>query len=169
MTGGSLHDMKRRFMVAAVCASLGLPSVALAVPKVGQPAPGFSLPTVEGRTLELASLKGKPVYLNFYATWCGPCNEEAPVIGKLSERYKGRGLTVLGVNELENPQKAKEFLLKYHLGYDAVVDTDGKAGKDFGALGLPVHVFINRAGVVATYRLGEMNADEIESAIKGIL
>ena len=50
-----------------------------------------------------------------------------------------------------------------------MVDPDGAAGKDYGALGLPVHIFINRAGVVATYRLGEMNPDEIETAIRGIL
>jgi len=161
--------MKRVVLAAALVAAFAIPIPAFAVPKAGQPAPGFSLPTVDGKTLTLASLKGKPVYLNFYATWCGPCNEEAPSIGKLSDKFKARGLTVLGVNELENPQKAKEFLTKYHLTYTAVVDADGKAGKDYGALGLPVHVFIDRAGVVKTARLGEMDPDEIEAAIKGIL
>ena len=161
--------MKRFVLAAVLIAGCAIPVAALAVPKVGQPAPAFALPTVDGKTLTLSSLKGKPVYLNFYATWCGPCNEEAPVIGKLSDKYKARGLLVLGVNELENPQKAKEFLTKYHLAYTAVVDGDGKAGKDYGALGLPVHIFIDRGGVVKTYRLGEMNPDEIETAIKGIL
>jgi cytochrome c biogenesis protein CcmG/thiol:disulfide interchange protein DsbE len=161
--------MKRLAVVAVLAAAGALPTAALAVPRVGEPAPGFSLPTVDGRTLTLASLKGKPVYINFYATWCGPCNEEAPVIGRLSEKYRARGLTVVGVNELEDQQKAKEFLVKYHLPYGAVVDGDGKTGKDYGAIGLPVHIFIDRRGVVKTYRLGEMNRDEIEMAIKGIL
>jgi cytochrome c biogenesis protein CcmG/thiol:disulfide interchange protein DsbE len=161
--------MKRLAVVALLAAAGALPTAALAVPRVGEPAPGFSLPTVDGRTLTLASLKGKPVYINFYATWCGPCNEEAPVIGRLSEKYRARGLTVVGVNELEDQQKAKEFLVKYHLPYGAVVDGDGKTGKDYGAIGLPVHIFIDRRGVVKTYRLGEMNRDEIEMAIKGIL
>ncbi len=156
-------------LLAVVTLAGVAPLAALAAPHVGQPAPAFSLPTVDGKTLTLASLKGKPVYLNFYATWCGPCNEEAPTIGKFSQRFKSRGLTVLGVNELENPQKAKEFLTKYHLPYTAVVDSDGQAGKQYGALGLPVHIFIDRSGIVKTYRLGEMNADEIEAAIKGIL
>jgi peroxiredoxin len=161
--------MKRRVLAAVVLAATFAPVAALAVPRVGQPAPPFSLPTVDGKTLSLDSLKGQAVYLNFYATWCGPCNEEAPVIGKLGRKYKARGLTVLGVNELEDPHKAKEFLTKYHLAYTAVVDGDGKTGKDYGALGLPVHIFIDRSGIVKTYRLGEMNPDEIETAIKGIL
>jgi cytochrome c biogenesis protein CcmG/thiol:disulfide interchange protein DsbE len=161
--------MKRVVLTAGLLGMFALPVAALAVPRPGQPAPAFSLPNVAGKTVTLASLKGKPVYLNFYATWCVPCNEEAPVIGKLNDKYKPRGLTVLGVNELENPEKAKEFLTKYHLAYSAVVDADGKAGKDYGALGLPVHIFIDRGGVVKTYRLGEMNPDEIEAAIKGIL
>jgi peroxiredoxin len=161
----------QRFAPAAVLAALvtAVPIVALAIPKVGQPAPSFSLPTVEGKTLALQSLKGHPVYINFYATWCPPCNAEAPTIGKLSAKYKSRGLTVLGVDELEDPQKAKEFLTKYHLLYDAVVDADGTMGKSYGAIGLPVHIFIDRAGIVKTYRQGEMYPDEIEAAIKGIL
>jgi cytochrome c biogenesis protein CcmG/thiol:disulfide interchange protein DsbE len=146
------------------------PAVAFGVPHVGQPAPAFSLPTVDGKTLTLASLRGKPVYLNFYATWCPPCNEEAPAIGKLSQKFKSRGLVVLGVNELESAQKAREFLTKYHLPYTAVVDADGKAGEDYGvSIGLPVHVFIDRNGNVKTYRPGEMTPGEIETAIVGIV
>ncbi len=145
------------------------PNIALAVPKAGQPAPAFALPTVDGKSLSLASLAGKAVYLNFYASWCGSCNEEAPSIGKLSEKYKSRGFTVLGVDELESAQKAKEFLTSHHLAYTAVVDADGKTGKDYGAIALPVHIFIGRDGLVKTYRLGEMYPDEIEAAIKAIL
>jgi peroxiredoxin len=161
--------MNRLIAALASAVAASLPLAAAAAPRVGQPAPPFSLPTAGGKTLTLASLHGHAVYLNFFATWCGPCNDEAPSIGKLSERFKARGLTVVGVNELESPAKAKEFLTKYHLPYGAVVDSDGETGKAYGAVGLPVHVFIDRNGIVKTYRLGEMNPDEIETAIKGIL
>ncbi|MFN2459309.1 MAG: TlpA family protein disulfide reductase [Candidatus Velthaea sp.] len=158
-----------RFASALVVAAALLPAAALAIPKAGQPAPPFTLPTVNGKPLSLQSLRGKPVYLNFFASWCGPCNEEAPFIGKLSDKYKAKGLTVVGVDELESAQKAQSFVTRYHLRYGAVIDGDGKMGRDYGALGLPLHVFVDRKGVVKTYRLGEMGADEVESAIKGIL
>ncbi|GAC1429755.1 MAG: hypothetical protein NVSMB5_24170 [Candidatus Velthaea sp.] len=161
--------MKGFVSIATLAVAALVPLVAIAAPTPGTPAPAFTLPTVAGKALALSSLRGRPVYLNFYATWCGPCNEEAPSIGKMSLKYKPKGLIVLGVDELENPQKAKSFLQQYKLPYDAVVDSDGKVGRDYNALGLPLHVFIDRKGIVKTYRLGEMNSQEIESAIKGVL
>ncbi|GAC1407661.1 MAG: TlpA disulfide reductase family protein [Candidatus Velthaea sp.] len=161
--------MNRFASAAALALAVSAPLGASAAPTVGAPAPAFTLPTVGGKPLALAALKGRAVYLNFYASWCGPCNEEAPSIGKLSAKYKAKGLTVVGVNELENPQKAKSFMQHYKLPYDAVLDSDGKVGKDYNALGLPVHVFIDRKGIVKTYRLGEMSSQDIETSIKGVL
>lgn len=161
--------MKRLAYLVIVALAVLAPTAALAITKTGQPAPALALSTSTGKPFTLSSLKGKAVYLNFFASWCGPCNEEAPAIGRLSAKYKARGLTVVGVNELESAQKAGEFLKQYHLPYGAVLDSDGKTGRDFGAIGLPMHVFIDRKGVVKTSRLGEMSPQEIETAIKGIL
>jgi cytochrome c biogenesis protein CcmG/thiol:disulfide interchange protein DsbE len=158
-------------LVAALCGTmLSSGSFAIAgVPHPGETAPAFSLPKAAGRgNITLASLKGKPVYLNFFATWCVPCNEEAPSVVELYKKYHGRGLVTLGVNELENRKKALEFAKKFSLPFDVVVD-DGPMGKNYGVLGMPVHVFIDRLGKISTYRLGQMNPGEIESAIKKIL
>jgi cytochrome c biogenesis protein CcmG, thiol:disulfide interchange protein DsbE len=160
--------MKRPALVVTLLAAL-IPTLALAMPQAGKPAPDFTLPTIDGKTLALASLRGKPVYLNFFASWCGPCNEEAPSIGKLSDKYKAKGLNVIGVDELESVDRGRGFLQKYHLSYVAVVDGDGKMGHDYGTIGLPLHVFIDRAGNVKLLRNGEMTPAEIESAIKSIL
>lgn len=159
----------RRFALAAALVATLLPAAASAAPKTGDAAPGFTLPTLAGKPLALASLKGKAVYLNFFASWCGPCNEEAPAIGKLSVKYKPKGLAVVGIDELESAEKAGGFMRHFHLPYTAVIDGDGKTGRDYGALGLPVHVFIDRNGIVRAYRLGEMTPQAIESAIQGIL
>ncbi|HEV3152235.1 MAG TPA: TlpA disulfide reductase family protein [Candidatus Baltobacteraceae bacterium] len=136
--------------------------------KLGRPAPNWTEPTAGGSSLTLASLRGKPVYLNFFATWCGPCNEEAPYINDLQKTYAGRGLQIVGVDELESKAKAQEFIKKYGLVYPAVVD-DGTLQSQYSVNGLPVHVFIDRSGTIKNIVVGEMNKTEIGSAIRAIL
>ena len=132
--------------------------------------PAVSLKRLDnGKPQTLAAFKGKPVYLQFFASWCGPCNEEAPSIVKLYKQYHPRGLVTLGVNELDPKNKAQDFVTKFNLPYEVVLDDDGAMGKDYGAIALPVHVFVDSKGVVSTYRLGEMSPAEIETAIKKIL
>ena len=162
--------MKKTLLLATFAAlACAAPAFAGAAPHAGDAAPALSLPKTTGGTLTLASLKGKPVYLNFFASWCGPCNEEAPSIAALQRKYKAKGLTVIGVDSQEDVSKAKGFIAKYKLPYAVVTDGDGAEGRAYGVLALPVHVFIDRSGKVSTYRLGEMNPGEIEAAIKKTL
>jgi peroxiredoxin len=147
-----------------------LPVAAGGPPRTGQLAPAFSLPRARGSgLLSLASLRGKAVYLNFFSTWCSPCNDEAPSVVGLYKKYRGRGLVTVGVNEFENETKALEFAKKFGIPFPVVVDTDGLMGKDYGVIAMPVHVFIDREGKISTFRLGEMTPGEIEDAIKRIL
>jgi cytochrome c biogenesis protein CcmG, thiol:disulfide interchange protein DsbE len=158
--------VRLRTVLAAVAVLSLLPVAALAVPQAGKPAPGFSLPSPDGKTITLDALRGKPVYINFYASWCGPCNLEAPSIGKLRTQYAKRGLQVVGIDELDDTNAGIAFVRKYGNPYTLVaLDGDGKFGKVYGAIAMPVHVFIDRRGIVTTYRLGEMSPAEIEAAI----
>jgi cytochrome c biogenesis protein CcmG/thiol:disulfide interchange protein DsbE len=134
----------------------------------GGPAPAFILPTSTGGTLAFASLKGKPVYLNFFASWCGPCQDEASDIGKLARKYAKAGLVTVGVDELETPAKAEQFRKDHDLPYQAVVD-QGTLRDAYNVNGLPVHVFIDRAGKIETLRVGEMSKDEIDAALRELV
>ncbi len=138
------------------------------VARVGRTAPDWTQPTADGKTLSLRTLRGKPVYLNFFATWCPPCNEEAPSINALQKRYASRGLAVVGVDELENRAKAQSFVRKYGLVYPAVID-DGTLQSQYEVNGLPVHVFIARDGVIRKIVVGEMSASEIAADVRAIL
>jgi peroxiredoxin len=152
----------------ALLAAASVPALAAGPLHKGDIAPAFTLPRVTGGTLSFASLHGKPVYLNFFATWCAPCNEEAPSVVSLESKYRSKGLVVLGVDEQEGTAKAKGFADKYKIPFKVVID-DGPMGKDYGVLALPVHVFIDKQGKISTYRLGEMSPSEIEAAMRKIL
>ncbi|HLI97709.1 MAG TPA: TlpA disulfide reductase family protein [Candidatus Baltobacteraceae bacterium] len=155
-------------VAAALLSACSSGSHANAVGRVGSPAPQWSEPTSSGSTLSLASLRGKAVYLNFFATWCPPCNEEAPEINALQRQYAGRGLQIVGVDELENAAKAGQFVRKYGLVYPAVVD-NGTLQSQYNVNGLPVHVFIDRGGVIRKIVIGEMSKAQIASAIQAII
>lgn len=135
---------------------------------IGAAAPGFSEPTVDGATLTMASLAGKPLWLNFFATWCPPCNEEAPAVAAVQGEFAARGLQVVGVDVLENAAKAKEFVDKHHLNYPAVVD-EGALRDAYDINGMPVNVFIDKDGIVRSIEIGELTRAEMEADVKKIL
>ena len=139
-----------------------------APPRAGAEAPAFSLPVVANGhgTVSLASLKGHNVYLNFFASWCEPCKEEAPSIAQLSKQYAPRNVVVVGIDELEQAEAAKGFAERYHLPYSIALDTSGDVGGSYGLLGLPLHVFIAADGKVEAYRVGELSPSQIKSQLQ---
>jgi thiol-disulfide isomerase/thioredoxin len=139
-----------------------------AVAKKGLLAPEWSETTLTGQTLTMASLRGKPVYLNFFATWCPPCNAEAPDVNAIAQQYAPKGLRVVGVDILENAAKAKQFVDEHHLSYPAVVDS-GALRDAYNVNGMPVHVFIDRAGIVRKIEIGELSKAEMEADVKSVL
>lgn len=135
---------------------------------VGKRAPDWTLASVDGKTVELAALRGQAVYLNFFATWCDPCKAEAPSIDALARRYAPAGLRVVGIDEQESTAKARSFVEKLGLTY-AVAADEGRVGDRYHVNGLPLHVFIKRDGTIATIRAGEMTEAAIEKQIRALL
>jgi len=153
-------------LVASFLVLAGTP--AFAALHEGDVAPPFTVTKAKGGALSLATYKGKPLYVNFFASWCGPCNDEAGAVSSLYKKYRAKGLQVVGVNVLENSSKALGFAQKYNWTFDVATD-DGSMGSTYQVVALPVHVFIDRRGKISTYRLGIMEPNEIEDAIKKVL
>ncbi|MEA2534493.1 MAG: cytochrome c biosis protein CcmG, thiol:disulfide interchange protein DsbE [Actinomycetota bacterium] len=114
-------------------------------PKVrqGAVAPDFSLPTVGGGTLSSSGLKGAPVVINFWASWCDPCNQEAPDLQATWKQYEAKGVRVVGVDYEDRPVDAQAFVGKYGITYPSVVDTGGELATKFGVRGVPETFFVD--------------------------
>jgi len=156
-------------LVSGLIAASAASAFADGVPHAGDVAPSFDVSSARGGSLKLSDYHGKALYLNFFASWCSPCNDEAKSVSVLYKKYHARGLNIVGVNEYEDKSKALGFARQYAWPFAIAVDGDGSVGHNYGTIALPVHVFIDKTGHVSTYRLGQMEPDEIEAAIKKIL
>ena len=113
--------------------------------------------------------RGKVLYVNFFASWCPPCNREAPTLAKLARTYASRGLVVIGIDEGEDAAHALGFRKRYDLPYPIVLDPDHRAEAPFGEPGLPMHVFFDRSGTVATTQLGPLDAATASGTVDMLL
>lgn len=156
--------------LAVATFGLAAAAPAAAVPKNGDPAPPFTLPAAAGGTIASSSFAGHPLYLNFFATWCGPCRVETPSIVALSRTYAARGLRVVGIDVGESAAKAQRFAAEFKLPYPLALDQNGALRASYGAgLFFPLHVFVDGRGVVRTYHPGEMSAAQIDAALREIV
>jgi len=111
-------------------------------------APAFSLPRFDGGTLALSSLRGQYVLVNFWASWCIPCRDEAPLLERASREYARRGLVVVGVNIQDLEPEARKFIAQFKISYPNVRDRDGRVSRAYGTTGVPESFFIDREGRV---------------------
>src|SRR5512134_1984242 len=107
-------------------------------------APAFELPRFDGGTLALSSLRGKYVLLNFWASWCIPCRDEAPLLERAWREYRTRGLAVVGVNIQDLEPEARKFIAEFKVSYPNVRDRDGRVSRAYGTTGVPESFFIDR-------------------------
>ena len=136
----------------------------------------FSLPLVTsspvmGRTQSLSSLKGKVVFLNFWATWCPPCREEMPSMEALYKGYREKGLEILAVNSGENQQEVLSFLSNKEFSFTVVLDSDSKTSRAYGIQAFPTSFIIDREGNIVARVVGSMNWDvpNIRAALEMLL
>lgn len=136
-------------------------------PEKNHPAPDFSLARLNGGDLTLAELRGTPVILNFWASWCGPCRLEMPHLQEVSTAH-GDNLVVLGVNlsQRENDMDdVPAFVEEFGLTFPVVLDEDGEVAKLYKVRGQPASVFIDADGIVQTVFYGPVTKDFIEDRI----
>jgi cytochrome c biogenesis protein CcmG/thiol:disulfide interchange protein DsbE len=139
------------------------------------PAPGFRLARLDrpGK-LSLASLRGRPVVLNFWASWCAPCREEAPLLDSVWRRYRERGLVVLGIDFSDVRRDARRFARENGMSYPLVYDGHGATLTDYGVVAAPETFFVARNGKLVCDRLQggvqfERNRERFDACLQEVL
>jgi thiol-disulfide isomerase/thioredoxin len=127
-------------------AAVLLASAASASDVVQGPAPDFALKTKSGSNLRLSELRGEVVLLNFWASWCGPCREEMPLLDEIHQRYEPLGFTVLGVNVEEDSRAAKALLEQIPVSFPILFDSQSTVSKLYDVSAMPSTVLIDRDG-----------------------
>jgi peroxiredoxin len=156
--------MKIRYTAAAFLAAtlaLALPAWSAAADAAAPaPAPGFTLMSRDGRQVSLAQFKGDVVMINFWASWCGPCRQEMPLLDSIYKQYKDLGFTLIGVNVEPDSGAANHWLQQTPVSYPILYDTQSKVSKLYQVQAMPTTVIIDRKGMVRYVHRGYLPGDE---------
>jgi cytochrome c biogenesis protein CcmG/thiol:disulfide interchange protein DsbE len=135
-------------------------------PVVGHVAPEFRLVSLDGATVDLAGFRGRPVVLNFWASWCIPCRDEAPLLHSARQRYEPQRVAFIGVVYEDGAASAQAFVDRYGISYPSLLDPDGRTALDYGVYGIPETYFIGPDGIIRSKQIGPLDAASLERQIE---
>ncbi len=139
------------------------------LPRVGHPAPNFTLSNLDGEQVTLSDLRGQVVVLNFWATWCGPCRVEMPEFETVYGKWKGQGVVILGINVFEDPSRVSGAAAEMGITFPILLDREGQVAQSYEILGYPTTFLIDRDGIIQGLQIGQMPGSTLEAGIKEFL
>ncbi len=129
----------------------------------GREAPALELPDLRGQTLDLARLRGRVVALNFWATWCGPCNDELPALARAWREGQGRCQEIVGVTEESPRDEVAAAVKRFDIPYPVVLDADGVVARDYGVTGYPRTYIVDAEGRIRKVVTGRLSQARLEA------
>lgn len=132
-------------------------------------APDFTLTSIDGGSLRYGEIKGKPILVNFFASWCLPCREEMPAIERIAREYKAKGVVFLGVAVDDTEAKMREFLTRFDVSFPVGLDSGATIQKSFGVYGIPTTYFIDRQGVINYFHAGAVTEELLRHELDKLL
>jgi cytochrome c biogenesis protein CcmG/thiol:disulfide interchange protein DsbE len=137
--------------------------------KIGFMAPDFTLPTVDNREIRLSDYRGRPVILNFWATWCGPCRYEVPAFKAFYERYPEEEVAIIAISTQDDPDSARGYAVRDGLKFVIPVDPRGVVANMYNVRGMPTTFFLNEAGIITSIKIGPfLSIDEMEERMTSV-
>ncbi len=160
-------------LVLVLASGFGKDPRALPSTMEGRPAPEFELRTLEGETVRLSDLRGRPVVLNFWSTWCRPCVVEHPVLQRYAELYGpggpvGRDVAFFGVLYGDEPERAQAYLQRVGAAYPTLEDPSQRVVVDYGVGGVPETYFISRDGTIVSKYAGAISAQTLKGTLEAM-
>jgi thiol-disulfide isomerase/thioredoxin len=154
-------------MIVAFCAGADRTFAAA----VGDAAPSFLLSTADGRTISLEQLRGRVVYLDFWASWCGPCRRSFPWMNEIQQRYAGKGVTIVAINVDAKREDAERFLRQYPASFTVAYDAAGVTPRAYDVKAMPSSYLIDRNGKIARIEQGFLDEkrDALEDRIRSLV
>jgi thiol-disulfide isomerase/thioredoxin len=139
--------------------------------RIRAPAPDFTAARLDGSPVRLGDLRGKVVFLNFWATWCPPCREEMPSMEALYQRFRGGDLEFLAVDIQESPDEVAAFMKDFGLNFPAALDSTGRISGEYGVRGIPTTFIIDREGGIVASVVGgrDWNTQEVIAALETLI
>lgn len=167
-------QFKSIFLICLIGAALGIyvfiqwqkPSTKSDTPQLvaaGQPAPGFELPLLNGEVVRLGDYKGKIIFLNIWATWCGPCQEEMPSMERLYQQLKSEAFEILAVSiDAQGTPAVAPFVKEYKLNFPVLIDRENNIGRLYKTTGVPETFIIDKNGIIISKVIGYRNWSDPE-------
>lgn len=156
-------------LVALFAASFGKDPHEIDSPLVGREAPPFALrPLDGGAPMGLGDLRGKPAVVNFWATWCQPCQAEHGVLREAARRY-GDGVRFVGIVYEDEPERIQDFLARHGSGYPTLVDQAGKTAIAYGVYGVPETFFLDPGGKIVAKHAGPLTPADIAAYLRPLV
>lgn len=154
-----ISGFARLALRTAALLAIALPALAITQ---SSPAPDFTLTARGGKTVSLSQFKGQVVMINFWATWCGPCRQEMPLLESIHKKYGKMGFTLLGVNVEPDPKAAEAWLKETPVSFPVLFDTKSEVSTLYSVSGMPSTVIIDRKGTIRMIHRGYKPGDENE-------
>ncbi|MBI3562782.1 MAG: TlpA family protein disulfide reductase [Gammaproteobacteria bacterium] len=140
--------MKLPISVPVLLVMLGILTWNVQAAPAGQPAPDFALPNIDGKNIRLKELRGQVVLINYWASWCGPCRQEMPLLNDIYKKYNKLGFVILGVNVEQDSNKAKGYLRDVPVSFPILYDMQNQLSKLYNINAMPTTVIVDRSGMI---------------------